>query len=222
MEDPFLPQCRICFDSDGELISPCNCSGTLKYIHTECLQKWRKTLPINVFNNNRDIQCEICHKYYEFEDSYEGKSYSLSEYSIICLEILLYIILLHTFGFLVGMLITWFGTLPHMIFIDYINIYLYQYLLGNAIIHIITGTIILCYILSFEEDQNSMQSSIFCCLMSSPSDNDDCCCIGIILFVFIPLTILGIYYWALKRSEKRQQLKIDNRIVKNLELTTIT
>jgi len=50
MENPFLPQCRICFESDGELISPCNYISTLKYIHTECLQKWRKTLPFNVFN----------------------------------------------------------------------------------------------------------------------------------------------------------------------------
>lgn len=99
---------------------------------------------------------------------------------------MLYIILLHTFGFLVGMLITWFGTLPRMIFIDDINIYLYQYLLGNAIIHIITGTIILFYILSFEEDQNSIQSSIFCCLMSNPSSIDeDCCYIGIMVFMCI-------------------------------------
>ena len=222
MEDPFLSQCRICFDSYGELISPCNCSGTLKYIHIDCLQKWRKTLPFNVFNNKRDIQCEICQTYYEFEDSYEEKSYNLSEYSIICLEILLYIIILHTFGFLLGILITWFGTLPSMIFIDDINIYLYQYLLGNAIVHIITGTIILCYILSLEEDQVSRQSSIICCLMtSSDTSNSDDCCIVIMLFICISLTMLGIYYWALKRSEKRQQIKSDNRIVKNLELTTI-
>ena len=106
MEDPFLPQCRICFEPEGELISPCNCIGTLKYIHRECLQKWRKTLPINIFNNKRDIRCEICQKYYEFEDSYEEKKYKLSEYTIICLEMLLYTIILHTFGFLLGMIIT--------------------------------------------------------------------------------------------------------------------
>lgn len=222
MEDSFLPQCRFCFESDGELISPCNCRGTLKYIHIECLQKWRKTLPFNVFNK-RDIKCEICHKYYEFEDSYKEKSYNLSEYSIICLEILLYIILLHTFGFLLGMLITWFGTLPSMVFISHINIYLYEYLLGNAIVHIITGTIIIFYILSFEEDKVSIQSSVFCCFMTTPdtSSSDDYCCLGIMLFICVSLTILGFYYWVLKRSKKRQQLKIDNRIVKNLELTTM-
>jgi hypothetical protein len=33
--------CRICFEENGELISPCNCKGTLQYVHPKCLSKWR-------------------------------------------------------------------------------------------------------------------------------------------------------------------------------------
>ncbi|KAG0559511.1 hypothetical protein M758_10G107100 [Ceratodon purpureus] len=41
MSDP--PQCRICLDSEGdeELIAPCRCKGTQKYVHRSCLDHWR-------------------------------------------------------------------------------------------------------------------------------------------------------------------------------------
>jgi len=41
-------QCKICLggeeeeDELGRLISPCKCKGTIKYVHLECLNRWRK------------------------------------------------------------------------------------------------------------------------------------------------------------------------------------
>mmetsp|Transcript_2321 Transcript_2321/g.3496 ORF Transcript_2321/g.3496 Transcript_2321/m.3496 type:complete len:128 (+) Transcript_2321:490-873(+) len=37
--------CRICFSEDANpkedpLISPCSCSGSMKWVHLKCLQKW--------------------------------------------------------------------------------------------------------------------------------------------------------------------------------------
>ncbi|KAK3219082.1 hypothetical protein Dsin_013052 [Dipteronia sinensis] len=38
------PQCRICLDIGGEdLIAPCHCRGTQKYVHRSCLDNWRST-----------------------------------------------------------------------------------------------------------------------------------------------------------------------------------
>ncbi|KAK3004333.1 hypothetical protein RJ639_018557 [Escallonia herrerae] len=38
------PQCRICLDTGGEdLIAPCQCKGTQKYVHRSCLDNWRST-----------------------------------------------------------------------------------------------------------------------------------------------------------------------------------
>ena len=39
----YEPECRICFDQfdDDELISPCRCKGTSKWVHRGCLNKWR-------------------------------------------------------------------------------------------------------------------------------------------------------------------------------------
>lgn len=37
-------QCRICLDIGGEdLIAPCYCKGTQKYVHRSCLDNWRST-----------------------------------------------------------------------------------------------------------------------------------------------------------------------------------
>ncbi|MBA0839365.1 hypothetical protein Goarm_005101 [Gossypium armourianum] len=38
------PQCRICLDNEGDdLIAPCYCRGTQKYVHRSCLDNWRST-----------------------------------------------------------------------------------------------------------------------------------------------------------------------------------
>merc|ERR1719356_1928359 len=33
--------CRLCFESGGDLIAPCLCKGSSKWIHRECLNRWR-------------------------------------------------------------------------------------------------------------------------------------------------------------------------------------
>jgi len=34
-------QCRVCLEPGGDLIAPCQCSGTSKWIHRDCLNRWR-------------------------------------------------------------------------------------------------------------------------------------------------------------------------------------
>ncbi len=36
-------QCRICYDDEGDLVVPCACTGSLKYVHSSCLDGWRQT-----------------------------------------------------------------------------------------------------------------------------------------------------------------------------------
>ena len=33
--------CKICLDEEGEMISPCICRGTQRWVHRECLEMWR-------------------------------------------------------------------------------------------------------------------------------------------------------------------------------------
>ncbi|CAI5535749.1 unnamed protein product [Closterium sp. Naga37s-1] len=39
------PQCRICLESDGpdDLIAPCKCKGSARFVHRSCLDQWRAT-----------------------------------------------------------------------------------------------------------------------------------------------------------------------------------
>ncbi|KAG0480390.1 hypothetical protein HPP92_011248 [Vanilla planifolia] len=60
-EEPLiqLVECRICQEEDHvkNLETPCACSGSLKYAHRECVQRW--------CNEKGDITCEICHEPYK-------------------------------------------------------------------------------------------------------------------------------------------------------------
>ena len=53
-------ECRICLEEDEEenLISPCLCRGTTKYIHEKCLNEWR-TLSENTDNQTICPQCKF-------------------------------------------------------------------------------------------------------------------------------------------------------------------
>ena len=46
--------CRICYESGGQssMLSPCNCTGTMKYVHKQCLLSW--------INSKHAIKCELC------------------------------------------------------------------------------------------------------------------------------------------------------------------
>lgn len=55
-------QCRICLENDDidNLIYPCKCKGSSKFVHKSCLNEWRTT-STNRENFNR---CELCHYQY--------------------------------------------------------------------------------------------------------------------------------------------------------------
>ncbi|XP_047437633.1 E3 ubiquitin-protein ligase MARCHF3 [Mugil cephalus] len=57
-EEPF---CRICHEdqTSGELLSPCECSGTLAMVHRTCLEQW-----LTASNSGH---CELCHHQFALE-----------------------------------------------------------------------------------------------------------------------------------------------------------
>ncbi|KAK9105058.1 hypothetical protein Scep_021902 [Stephania cephalantha] len=52
-------ECRICQEEDNikNLETPCACSGSLKFAHRKCVQRW--------CNEKGDTTCEICHEPYQ-------------------------------------------------------------------------------------------------------------------------------------------------------------
>ena len=53
------PACRFCFEGGEDfnpLIDPCNCIGSMKYVHVNCIRKWR------AITTNEDwiSRCQLC------------------------------------------------------------------------------------------------------------------------------------------------------------------
>ena len=50
--------CKICLIDIGYLLQPCNCSGSIKYVHPICLMGWQ------IHKKRLKNVCEIClHQY---------------------------------------------------------------------------------------------------------------------------------------------------------------
>ena len=51
--------CRVCFETGTvsmKLISPCKCTGSVKYIHEECMKTWI----VSQYEDIEEVKCEIC------------------------------------------------------------------------------------------------------------------------------------------------------------------
>ena len=82
--------CRICYNEEEEesnpLIQPCQCSGTMKYIHYKCLKKWIETNSYIIIEkskiysiiNVKNFECELCNNKFPDIIEYNGKFLELS------------------------------------------------------------------------------------------------------------------------------------------------
>ncbi|KAK3839584.1 MAG: hypothetical protein JOS17DRAFT_194852 [Linnemannia elongata] len=78
--------CRICLDDDPHgLYSPCRCRGSIKFVHSHCLTRWRKSLMAHGRDESAN-SCTMCGfnyvlkkraRFYELI-SYRGKPVFLS------------------------------------------------------------------------------------------------------------------------------------------------
>ena len=89
--------CRVCYleedtlNDKNPLIQPCSCSGSLKYIHLNCLLKWISTkilIKKSYFSNTNyfivfsinKIECELCKQKLPDYIMHKGKIYSLIDF----------------------------------------------------------------------------------------------------------------------------------------------
>ena len=86
-------KCRICFcegnfEGIDPLISPCKCSGSVKYIHLNCLRKWLTSKIITKESSSNDLycyafktlKCEICQSIIPEIVEFRGKFISLLDF----------------------------------------------------------------------------------------------------------------------------------------------
>lgn len=62
--------CRMCHGEseppERPLYFPCKCSGSIRYVHQDCLLRWLKTKANNISNS----KCELCGESYKFRKIY--------------------------------------------------------------------------------------------------------------------------------------------------------
>jgi len=96
--------CRICYENDedmSKLLSPCACSGSIKYIHDHCLREWIKTKNIRMKN----YECELCHKKLFLKRLYVEEKFRLlgiydKNYKY-CIDIFLYFFITNILAYII-------------------------------------------------------------------------------------------------------------------------
>ena len=53
-EEEAVLVCRICLESEGELVSPCPCRGSQRGVHLVCLERWQLS------QQSWDMRCTTC------------------------------------------------------------------------------------------------------------------------------------------------------------------
>jgi hypothetical protein len=108
------PICRICFGGReaGLLVSPCLCSGSMRFVHLDCLTHWRQ-VSVNPLSH---VQCDSCHYRYSFRRAL----YATVLRSALVLHLLTFVVLgaLLLLGSALVQYVdrTWFGaSLPDML-----------------------------------------------------------------------------------------------------------
>ena len=84
--------CRICYmeeenKDENPLVQPCNCSGSMKYIHLKCLKQWINTRSCVKIESNeiystyivKQVECELCKMKYPDFVNHKGKLYEILE-----------------------------------------------------------------------------------------------------------------------------------------------
>ena len=81
--------CRICYSEeeseDNPLIQPCICSGSMKFIHLECLRHWLRTSIFELIENTSNCciylyktpECELCKTRYPDFIRHKGKLFEI-------------------------------------------------------------------------------------------------------------------------------------------------
>jgi len=93
--------CRICFagseeeDNLGRLISPCQCKGTMRYVHVECLNHWR----LQSQKKTSFFQCDECKYKYAFRRTKMAK-FATNEFILTLVTLSLFALCVFLGGFL--------------------------------------------------------------------------------------------------------------------------
>lgn len=94
-------RCRICFQNglENEFIKPCLCTGTMAWVHQECLMLWRQT------STKAFFKCEQCHSEYKFKTKCKISKITNNPIIIGMLSIIVLVSTITIVAFFIGILL---------------------------------------------------------------------------------------------------------------------
>jgi len=111
-------ECRICFESeeDSEFIHPCLCDGTSKWVHTDCLDKWRQ-INLNRPGNKKCMECQYKYRIIKTDEEETFIHYYIQN-NFIC-----YFLFVLLFSYPVSMLIWLFDEYNNYASLNMVTLY---------------------------------------------------------------------------------------------------
>ncbi|KAI8320261.1 hypothetical protein GQ54DRAFT_247879, partial [Martensiomyces pterosporus] len=106
------PICRVCRGEATEsepLFHPCKCSGSIKYVHQDCLEEW-------LAHSNKKY-CELCGHEYAFSPLYDPSMPESIPKSIIVRQMLANVVsIILTFARAIAVVAMWLFVLPYIVY----------------------------------------------------------------------------------------------------------
>lgn len=201
MEMETTPECRLCFEAGDrpDLIAPCWCSGTSKFVHRKCLNRWRSAN----HNPRAFTHCSECHFEYEitFVHNPDEKTILRKVRLRVARDIFLVFLLNQTLVFVLGLIVRLFD--PNESMVDVIGLrqvpgqdqphglinaiqyhYVTYYICGLGVELFLVGLTVICLRCTNSADQgrNSPWSPNYIgyyfggSSLYAPENSFDCCC----------------------------------------------
>ena len=91
-ENSITKICRVCYTEeesfDNPLVQPCSCTGSLKYIHLNCLKQWLNERSFNLIDKNNECylfsfkqaDCELCKTRFPDYIKHKEKLYEIIDF----------------------------------------------------------------------------------------------------------------------------------------------
>jgi len=206
--------CRYCLSDEDEadLVAPCQCKGSAKYVHKRCLKEWfaakNNSMVIPGYFTQFNQACEICHTSYKlkYKNAEPGRSLNQDIFVYICGVT----ITLFSFYMAIGLLLEQFDSTRKM-FTERGTMWENIFFNGFIMTHIILGAIYL--VISFVALTTGSRS---CCFVSySAGDCEGDACIYTMVIVGILGTVLMLYFDIMSRVVQRHQNR--TRVIDDIE-----
>jgi hypothetical protein len=213
-DDVKLRECRICLVSGNysDLISPCECKGSSKWVHRSCLDEWRSRPSLD---NKNFTHCGVCHFKYEIVQNNEEekeKQKRVCRWGWLLIRDIFLALLLTYLALLVLVGIFWgIDVLANKKLTDVIATQLainspaaVYHVYALMVAGFITGVVGICYICRHE------RFSAILCPVSGVEPEMIILVVIFIIFAGLGLGVIGFIMWVIDLAEQHS-LRIWNR-----------